>query len=273
MYPFNFLTLLPLLALSASAVPLEAVLARRAVSSTCPSYTIINTRGTGEAQGQSAGFRTMNSRITTQLTGGKVYNTVYSAGASQNSAVGTQDIINKITAALNANPAECFILQGYSQGAAATVNALASLTGTKFNAVRGVFLIGDPQHKAGLICNVDTNGETTTKNVNGISATFGKTIPTNWVSKTLDVCAYVSIFLSLLQLLKLTRAREMESATPHMEAESMRRIFPTLITLVHRNSVRTLLLSNLVLSAKDEILGQELKSWTQTVYQDVDDGV
>lgn len=33
---------------------------------------IINTRGTGEAQGPSAGFRTMNSRITSQVSGGKI---------------------------------------------------------------------------------------------------------------------------------------------------------------------------------------------------------
>jgi hypothetical protein len=85
----------------------------------------------------------------------------------------------------------CFILEGYSQGAAATVDAMPKLTGAAFNAIKGVFLIGNPHHKSGLACNVDSNGGTTTKNVNGLTVFVGS-IPANWVSKTLDVCAYVS---------------------------------------------------------------------------------
>ncbi|KAF7537858.1 hypothetical protein G7054_g3428 [Neopestalotiopsis clavispora] len=172
--------------LSAHATPLASARA----ASDCSSYTIINTRGTGEAQGESAGFKTMNSDVTSQLSGGKIYNTVYAADYSQNSEAGTQDIINKVKSTLQSSPAECFILEGYSQGAAATVNALPSLTGDLFDAVKGVFLIGDPEHKAGLDCNVDTTGGDTTKNVNGLSAGLGKSIPDEWISKTLDVCAY-----------------------------------------------------------------------------------
>lgn len=183
------LSILPLVAIS-SAAPVDDV--KRAASTSCPSYTIINTRGTGEIQGQSAGFRTMNSRITTALSGGKIYNTVYLAGADQNSAMGTQDIINKITSTLRSNPNECFILEGYSQGAAATVNAMPKLTGANFDAVKGVFLIGNPAHKSGLACNVDNNGGTTTRNVNGLSS-FGQNIPSNWVAKTLDVCIFVRL--------------------------------------------------------------------------------
>lgn len=99
-------------------------------------------------------------------------------------------IINHIQTTLAGNPNECFILEGYSQGAAATVDALPSLTGSAFNAVKGVFLIGDPEHKAGLTCNVDNNGGTTTRNVNGLSS-YKAGIPSNWVSKTLDVCILV----------------------------------------------------------------------------------
>jgi hypothetical protein len=68
---------------------------------------------------------------------------------------------------------------------------MPKLTGAAFNAVKGVFLIGDPHHKSGLACNVDSNGGSTTKNVNGLTVLVGS-IPANWVSKTLDVCAYVS---------------------------------------------------------------------------------
>ncbi|KAF5265048.1 hypothetical protein FOXYS1_4148 [Fusarium oxysporum] len=156
----------------------------------CTSYTIINTRGTGEIQGPSAGFRTMNSQITSQVPGGKIYNTVYLAGYDQNSAQGTQDIIREVKSVLASNPSECFILEGYSQGAAATVNALSQLTGSAGDAVKGVFLIGDPLHKSGLACNVDNNGGTTTKNVNGLEAFGGAGIPQNWISRTLDVCIF-----------------------------------------------------------------------------------
>ncbi|KAF3043924.1 hypothetical protein E8E11_005153 [Didymella keratinophila] len=186
MHASTLLAVLPLLA-GTFAAPVEE---KRAVSASCPSYTIINTRGTGEIQGPSAGFRTMNSRVQAALSGGKIYNTVYPADFSQNSAAGTQDIVNKITSTLRTSPNECFILEGYSQGAAATVNAMPKLTGANFDAVKGVFLIGDPLHKSGLTCNVDNNGGTTTRNVNGLSAALGSGIPSNWVSKTLDVCIF-----------------------------------------------------------------------------------
>ncbi|KAI0437321.1 A cutinase-like protein from cryptococcus Sp [Xylaria telfairii] len=189
MWSFMNIPLLSLLALSSTATPVDKS-SKRAVSSTCPSYTIINTRGTGELQGQSTGFRTINSQIMSQLSGGKIYNTVYPADFTQNSAAGTQDIINKISTTLSLSPNECFILQGYSQGAAATVNALPSLSGASFDAVKGVFLIGDPHHKSGLACNIDNNGGTTTKNVNGLSAALTKGIPDNWITKTSDVCIF-----------------------------------------------------------------------------------
>lgn len=193
-------TITTLLALTAViAAPVDAVdaLLARAVSSSCPSYTIINTRGTGEPQGESSGFRTMNSRVRAALSGGTIYNTVYAADFSQNSAAGTADIVRQVRAGLSQNPAQCFILEGYSQGAAATTNALSQLTGASFDAVKGVFLIGNPLHKAGLACNVDQNGGTTTRNTRGISAGLGGGIPSNWVSKTLDVCIKVSAIIQM----------------------------------------------------------------------------
>lgn len=94
---------------------------------------------------------------------------------------------------LQQNPNECFILEGYSQGAAATVNALVQLTAAENTAVKGVFLIGDPLHKAGLACNVDSNGGITTRNDNGISEYYGaNSIPSGFVPRSLDVCAPVN---------------------------------------------------------------------------------
>ena len=104
----------------------------------------------------------------------------------------TLQIINQINSLLRTNPARCIILEGYSQGAAATVNAMLDITGAAFTAVKAVFLEGNPLHQSGLACNVDANGGTTTRNVRGISAGLGGGIPANWVSKTLDVCNYVS---------------------------------------------------------------------------------
>ncbi|CAD0092343.1 unnamed protein product [Aureobasidium vineae] len=152
----------------------------------CPSYS------TGEPQGPSAGFQTMNTNVLAQKPGGRVYSTIYPADVFGITTGGTQDIINHIHATLASNPAECFILQGYSQGATAVVKTLPQLTGPAFDAVKAVLLIGNPFHKAGLECNVDSNGGTLTKDVNGVYEPLhpGLSVPSNWVSKTKDVCAF-----------------------------------------------------------------------------------
>lgn len=194
MHANALLSLVSVLALTVSAAPVAKAEVAAPVdkrTGACSSYTIINTRGTGEPQGPSLGFTAINRLLTAEVPGGKVYNTVYLADASQNSALGTADIINKISSTLRENPNECFLLQGYSQGAAATVNAMSRITGPSFDAVKGAFLIGNPHHRAGLACNVDIYGGATTRNVNGLSVALGP-IPQNWVSKTLDVCAFVS---------------------------------------------------------------------------------
>lgn len=230
--------LISIMAVACSATPVPA---DQTSAATCSSYTIINTRGTGEIQGPSAGFRTMNSRITSQVPGGKIYNTVYAAGWDQNSALGTRDIVREVNGVLASNPNECFILEGYSQGAAATVNALSELTGGAFDAVKGVFLIGNPEHKSGLECNVDNNGGTTTKNVNGISAFGGGGIPQNWVSKTLDVCIYVSSCCSSGRDPSLNRARATAFAIPRMAQVSTDHICDTHKIQLRRTWAQSLL--------------------------------
>ena len=96
-------------------------------------------------------------------------------------------IVAQVKNTLASDPSHCFFLEGYSQGAAATVGALSQLTGANFDAVKGVFLIGDPRHTAGLACNVDASGGKTTASATGLESYQGG-IPSNWVSKTLDVC-------------------------------------------------------------------------------------
>ncbi|KAJ9479271.1 Cutinase [Pseudozyma hubeiensis] len=156
----------------------------------CSSYVIIDTRGTGELQGPSAGFRTMNARILSSVSGGSEYDTVYPADFSQISTLGTINIVAKVKNTLASNPNACFVLEGYSQGAAATVAALPQLTGSAFDAVKAVILIGNPDHKPNLACNVDNNGGKSTAGFSGISALLSPGIPSNWVSKSLDICIF-----------------------------------------------------------------------------------
>ncbi|KAH9810934.1 cutinase 1 [Teratosphaeria destructans] len=182
------LTLLLATALGASAL----ALGKRNHNDSCQSYTLLNTRGTDEAPGESKAFSSMNANITSLLPGGKIYNTVYPATFTDymaSKAAGTRDILRYIRATLDANPKECFVLQGYSQGASATVSALAELKGEEREAVKGVFLLGDPQHTAGLACNVDNLNGMSTRNANGISAAEGR-VPDDWIGRTLDVCMH-----------------------------------------------------------------------------------
>jgi len=188
---YNLIVALVATALAVEAAPIDDNNIEKRAGG-CSSYVIINTRGTGEMQGQSSGFRKMNSAVMSKKSGGSIYNTVYSAGITQMSAKGTADIVRKVSSTLSSNPNTCFILEGYSQGAAATTNALSKLTGKSFDAVKGVFLIGNPMHHKGKACNVDTKGGKSTMDVNGMSAALGG-IPENWVSKTMDVCNYVSL--------------------------------------------------------------------------------
>ena len=176
----------------AAASTIQAVaIPRRSRQSACSQYTIIDTRGNGTPQGPSIGFRVMNYNIRMQVSGGTQYSTVYPAGMNLNAAPGTDDIVRHIHNTLDDNPDECFVLEGYSLGATAITDALPRLTGDSFHAVKAVFLIGTPEHRAGLSSNVDSIGDSSTRNSNGILSARGG-IPENWVSKTMDVCDYVS---------------------------------------------------------------------------------
>lgn len=176
---------------AASAVQGIAV-PRRSRQSACSHYTIIDTRGNGTPQGQSIEFRIMNANIQMQVSGGpSIYSTRYPASLDMNSAPGTDDIVRHIHNTLDDNPDECFVLEGYSLGATATVEALPRLTGDSFHAVKAMFLFGNPEHRAGLECNIDGMGGSSTRNSNGILSSRGG-LPEDWISKTMDVCVFVS---------------------------------------------------------------------------------
>ncbi|EMF13934.1 carbohydrate esterase family 5 protein [Sphaerulina musiva SO2202] len=190
-------TLLLTLACSSAVTATAAVMKKseKRQTSTCSSYTIINTRGTGEPPGPCPEFLTMNQNILSQLPGGKVYNTNYRAALDQISEYGTDDIISYIRTTLQSQPNECFILQGYSQGASATISALSSLSSSSEDgdgdAVKAVFLVGNPSRQPGLECNVDNFGEGSTRDSRGILGVWGNGkggIEGGWVERTRDVC-------------------------------------------------------------------------------------
>jgi hypothetical protein len=148
------------------------------------------------------------------VTGGQEYDVVYPASWDQDSSAATADvrvplpfrrlsiltlpvqIINQLSTRLASCPSQKFVLLGYSQGAAATVNALKKISTTSASgkAVKAVVLAGDPQHKPGKAANVDQDGGSTTDNASGISASAsGAGIPSTWdaTGKVIDICYYV----------------------------------------------------------------------------------
>ncbi|KAJ9479596.1 Cutinase [Pseudozyma hubeiensis] len=154
----------------------------------CPSYVIIEARGTGEPQGPSIGFRAMNAKILSTVPNGTDYPVVYPASPLNQVDIGVRDIIRKINESLSEDPRTCFVLQGYSQGASVVTQTMPQLQGAAFDAVKAAILIGDPTHVPGQECNVDGNGGDSTKDARGALFFLYKGTPSNWVSKTKDIC-------------------------------------------------------------------------------------
>ncbi|TKY88082.1 hypothetical protein EX895_003178 [Sporisorium graminicola] len=156
----------------------------------CPSYLLIEARGTGEPQGPSLGFKTMNARILATVPNGTDYPVVYPADPFNQVDVGVRDIIREINARLADDPDTCFVLQGYSQGATVITETMNQLSGAPFDAVKAAILIGDTTHKPNLDCNVDGEGGNSTKAAIGVLSAFYKGVPDSWVSKTKDICIF-----------------------------------------------------------------------------------
>lgn len=162
------------------------------------STALVNARGTGEAQGESSGFVVMNAFVTGNMTGGQIYNVDYPANVDQDSSAATAEIIRNVRliadGSSNTTLPPCVILQGYSQGASAVVDALQQLTDeAAMNVVRGVILLGDPRHKPGLLSNIDNDGLTSTRASPGAGNLLNlASLPDPYVDRTIDVCIYVS---------------------------------------------------------------------------------
>ena len=89
------------------------------VYAACHDYVLINSRGTGEPQGESIGFKEMISEVLATLPNGVRYDTVYPAApdlTQQTTFIGSSDIENEIQQGLQACPEQKYALLGYSQG-------------------------------------------------------------------------------------------------------------------------------------------------------------
>ncbi|PWN27185.1 alpha/beta-hydrolase [Jaminaea rosea] len=195
---------MPLSRLFVTAGLAASFLARNAVaaavpppSTECTSYSIITTRGSLEEQGPSEPFIPLNKFITKALKPeGKEHDTVYAASWYQNSNAGTGDIIKQVS---EAEPGHCFILEGYSQGATATVNALQHLN-DHYDRILGVILFGNPCRSQGTPMLPATPQEDhkmpfwMSKDSPGILVgtllcpTLDGVVPKNWRSKVMDIC-------------------------------------------------------------------------------------
>jgi hypothetical protein len=162
----------------------------------CHSYILINTRGTGEPQGESAGFHTMIASILHSVPGGASYNTSYPAApdlTQYTTLVGSKDIISLIEKGTISCPAQEYALLGYSQGATVTNEVLQhfapfSLEGEK---IKGVVLIGNPYHLPNKLGNVDEKCGFSTVGASGIGlGSEPYEIPDEWYAsgKVRDIC-------------------------------------------------------------------------------------
>ncbi|KJX96117.1 carbohydrate esterase family 5 protein [Zymoseptoria brevis] len=160
-------------------------LGRRAEAG-CSTYVIVNARGTSE-HGDSPSLVPMNQQILSAVPGGTIYDVNYPADPDQQTASGTADVVRFVTATLNSDPSTCFILDAFSQGSTVITDALPRLTGAAYEAVKFVYLLGNPEHNPNLPCNVDEKGGSSTAGASGQIAEKGR-VPSNWYSKTRDVC-------------------------------------------------------------------------------------
>jgi pimeloyl-ACP methyl ester carboxylesterase len=163
----------------------------------CHDYVLINTRGTGEPQAPSVGFRKMIEAILLEVLGGTSYDTRYLAApdATQlTTLVGSRDIIELIKEGTQSCPDQKYVLLGYSQGATVTNQVLQHFD-TKSNEgdnIKGVVLIGNPYHQPNEVGNLDEDCGSTTAGAMGILNRIADyTIPDTWYTtgKIRDICS------------------------------------------------------------------------------------
>ena len=191
--------MLPLLASALLALPLFSTATPLSfntprTTTDCHPYILINTRGTLEPQGESAGFHTMIASILHSVPGGVSYNTSYPADLTQHTTqVGSEDIISLIEAGINNCPEQKYALLGYSQGATVTDEVLQHFApwSPEGQKIKGVVLIGNPYHLPNKLGNVDEKCGFSTVGASGIGlGSEPYEIPDEWYAsgKVRDIC-------------------------------------------------------------------------------------
>ena len=187
----------PILASALLALPLlSAASPVNSPRAECHDYFLINTRGTGEPQGESIGFRGMIAEILRSVPGGNSYNTRYLAApdATQYSTlIGSKDIIELIEEGTKNCPAQEYALLGYSQGATVTNQVLQhfATSSQEGQRIKSIVLIGNPYHLSNRQGNRDETCGSSTAGASGIllgSAPYE--IPEDWYAtrKVRDLC-------------------------------------------------------------------------------------
>lgn len=167
-----------------------------AASATCKDYLLIDSRGTGELQGESIGFRGMISQVMTALPNGGRHDTLYPAApdlTQQTTFIGSTDIERLIQNGLKNCPEQKYALLGYSQGATVTNQVLQKFapSSTEGQAIKAVVLVGNPYHVPDAQGNKDEKCGTKTAGANGILNPIADyRIPGAWyqTGKVLDIC-------------------------------------------------------------------------------------
>lgn len=162
----------------------------------CHDYVLINTRGTGEPQAPSIGFRKMIEEILSEVPGGTSYDTRYLAApdATQlTTLIGSNDIIELIEGGIQNCPNQKYALLGYSQGATVTNQVLQHFdtTSDEGQNIKAVVLIGNPYRLPNEPGNLDEKCGTSTAGATGILNGIAEyTIPDAWYAtgKVRDIC-------------------------------------------------------------------------------------
>lgn len=164
------------------------------VNGQCKDYVIVSTRGTYEKQGASIAFKNMTFNTFAKVPHGSLYNTVYPASTEDGSVYkGAAAIVDFIDNGIRTCPQQSYALLGYSQGASATNIALRNYTrigSPGYQAIKAVFLVGNPEHKPYQAANYDEKGGKTTNGFIGSGYFSGARTPEIWYQNTrlLDLC-------------------------------------------------------------------------------------